>query len=156
MAQGDRSRQAPPPAAGGQAQAGHLWGKPAPDVLYLGMWSHHLLNNNFPSMMADNLIGFSYQGYAAATYRNSYLEQSYVLALRREWRSGRLGEACQYQFGFQAGVIDGYHSSNLILSKRLPLTPYIAPTFSLTIKKHLGVEIAYIYYAFTASLYWQF
>ncbi len=97
-----------------------LWGKPATDSLYLGMWSYHFVDDDEEYQSTHDLIGFTYKGIFAGTFENSRNERTWGIGAQRDiyrttWR------ALSMETGYRLGILYGYDKMELFNSGLFPL-----------------------------------
>lgn len=120
-----------------------LWGSsPCETRLYLGMWSVHATKKERNGN--NQLIGFSYNSFAAGTFVNSYGNRGVTVGIQRIWLTGLLKHDLNYQLGYRFGLVSGYEGHNLTgieATRNWPVIPYAQLIFDLS-WKHLGIEFS--------------
>lgn len=123
-----------------------LKGQSPDNGLLLGLWSYHY---TFVAPFADdvtwqnNLLGFNYHSFAAATFINSQGGRSYSVALRRNWWQEQ-SEGWRFNFGYNIGVIYGYKDGRgLPMSDWSPVIPLAQVFFDATYHR-VGIEVSSI------------
>lgn len=134
-----------------------IWGRPAPDSFYIGMWSYHINPNSRHHKHAENdlLMGL-YKGYFAGTLINSYDDRVYAAGVQRNWMQKPLGSHFNFYAGYRLGLVYGYGNKIINLGD---LTPPVLPFAELITSiawKNLGWEVSYIGVVFSTEFYIKF
>lgn len=98
-----------------------VFGRPAPDRLYLGAWVLHLKRPS-DGMSEHWLVGLGWQGVFASTFTNSHGRRSWAIGLAREVFSTDPGPT-EFSLEYRAGVIRGYDRRLMRLAGDWPVVP---------------------------------
>jgi hypothetical protein len=115
-----------------------LKGQPAPDSLYLGMWSWHFINDDDSYRSQHHLIGLSWQGVFFGTFLNSHSDRSWAGGWQRDIHTLQYGEL-SLQTGYRIGLVHGYDELSLRGSKVFPLLQ----VYSDISYRDIGVQLSW-------------
>jgi hypothetical protein len=105
----DSSSQEEGSISSGFSKLGHfIMGKPAENMLPLGLWSHHILTHRH-FRQDNNMIGLQYNGLFACTFANSYSQQTFAVGIARTlYEADFWGKNLRYTLGYKIGPMYGY------------------------------------------------
>jgi len=125
-----------------------LKGQPAPDSLYLGMWSWHFINDDDRYRSQHHLIGISLQGVFFGTFLNSHSDRSWAGGWQRDIHTQRYGDL-SLQTGYRIGLVYGYDELSLGGSKVFPLVQM----YSDISYRDIGVQLSWAGSVFLAGFF---
>lgn len=112
-------------------------GEPAQDTIYSGMLSHHLVDG-MHYREVNNLLGVQYHGLFAATFANSYSQQTVVAGIARTIYKADLFKKFQYTLGYKLGPMYGYHTKGVPTIDRFTVLPMAVNSINY---KMIGVDL---------------
>lgn len=136
-----------------------IWGRPARDALYAGMWSIHLdgtgeyfgdgRNND-----QEYFVGLQRYGLIAGTFINSHDDRAWIFGPARELYSRPLSENTRFDLGHKFGLLWGYDDDlpNVggmcvfweavfgLTWKRVGIDVGILPTFIVTANFRIDID----------------
>lgn len=127
------------------------WNEPPPPVLYLGMWTLHLIKKG-DSNATNDLLGFSYKNFFAGTFRNSFGDRSYAAGIGGYWINSEISDELTYHLGYRLGLIYGYDERFMPIAGKLPILPFPQVISSFTWKK-IGWEVSWVGVILTTEFY---
>ena len=104
-----------------------LLGRP-PDHLFgagsMMLTVHPFIDTSRYPLVTDNLDGgyLRVSQYFVATFRNSYGDRSWVLALERHWGSRSLSMV-EFGLGYRVGIVTGYDERLIGFARHTPVLP---------------------------------
>ncbi len=121
-------------------------GQPAQDTIYLGMWSHHFIDNSDDYQTTHNLLAITYRGFYGGTFQNS---------LRRSYLGGGIPrdvyrtniDIISIEIGYRLGILYGYDSMELYDNGLFPLLQL----YSDLDYKNVGVQFSWAGSALTVG-----
>ena len=125
-----------------------VWGQPAMDSVYLGMWSYHFIDDNDEYQSTHNLIGLTYQGIFAGTFLNSRDNRAWGLGWQRDVYKSRWG-ALNAEIGYRLGILYGYEKMELWDTGVFPLLQ----VYSDVRFKNIGMQFSWGGSAVTAGFF---
>lgn len=94
--------------------------------LYLGLWSAHTFESDFPDFFSNRGLGVQYRSLFAVSFVNSYGERSLAAGAERAWAQWDAGPL-DATLGFRAGLIYGYDEKLLDVAGVIPILPLLQP-----------------------------
>ncbi len=128
-----------------------LWGQPAMDSLYLGMWSYHFVDDDDEYQSTHNLIGFTYAGVFLGTFENSRNDRTWGIGIQRDVYRTTWG-ILSVEAGYRLGMMHGYDKMELYDSGLFPLFQL----YSDVRYKNLGIQFSWGGSALTAGFLVRF
>ncbi|MGI9536945.1 MAG: hypothetical protein ACR2PB_07735 [Desulfocapsaceae bacterium] len=126
-------------------------GEPAQNSIYLGMWSHHIIDNDDEYQTTHNLLGITYRGFFGGTFINSVDEQAWGAGVQRDLYSTKY-EVISMELGYRLGVLYGYDSMQMANSGLFPLLQMYADLHY----EHIGIQLSWAGSAITAGFFLRF
>lgn len=134
-----------------------IWGDPAPDSFYAGMWSYHINPNSRHHEHAENdLLMGVYKGYFAGTLINSYDDRMYAAGIQRNWVQKSLGSQFNYYAGYRLGLVYGYGNKIINLGDFTPPVLPFAQLLTSVTWKNVGWEVSYTGIVISTEFYIKF
>ena len=128
-----------------------LLGQPAPDSIYLGMWSYHFIDDDDDYTNTHNLLGLVYKGFFLGTFLNSREERAWALGLQRNVYRTKV-DLFDLDIGYRLGVMHGYENLQLFDSELFPLLQI----YSDISYEKLGVQFSWAGSVITAGFFVRF
>ena len=128
-----------------------LWGTPARNHIYVGMWSYHIKPGDDQDWN-NQLLGLAYNGYFGCTFINTHSDRAWVLAVQRSCLQRRYG-VLDVDLGYRLGVLYGYKKYLKICGES------IFPLFQVITDieyKNFGIELAWAGVVLTAGFFYRF
>jgi hypothetical protein len=137
------------------AKSSWLWGEPARNGLYLGMWSYHLNEESRKDNREEHhLAGLSYNGYYAGTFLNSHNDRVWAAGIQRTVARQQYGEL-SLEAGYRLGLMHGYDERLSSLAGRIPLFPLLQLTLDAYIR-NVGVQLSWAGSVLAAGFTYRF
>ena len=84
-----------------------LFGQPAQNSVYIGMWSYHVFNDDASYQSTHNLIGLTYNGFFVGTFENSRDERALAAGFQRDVFCTTF-DVLTIEVGYRVGLMHGY------------------------------------------------
>ncbi len=123
-----------------------LWGEPSEDTIMLGMWSYHFVDNDDSYQTSNQLLGISYKGYYAGTFKNSHDNRTWTLGFQRDIYQTQIA-FLSVSVGYKAGIMYGYETMQIFDTKLFPLLQ----VYTNLCYKHAGIQLAWAGSVLTAG-----
>jgi len=128
-----------------------LWGVPAEDTILLGMWAYHFVDNDDSYQTSNKLLGLSYKGYYAGTFKNSHDNRTWSVGFQRDIYRTEV-HFLSISAGYRAGLMYGYETMQIYETKLFPLFQvYTNLSF-----KRAGVQLSWAGSVLTAGFIVKF
>lgn len=134
-----------------QRTADFVFGLPADDSIFLGMWSYHFVNDDDDYQSNHYLVGITYEGFFGGTFENSKGERSWSFGVHRDVYCTAQG-IVSIKTGYRFGLLYGYDNMDLFDTGLFPMLQLYA---DLQYKK-VGVQFAWAGSALTAGIFFRF
>lgn len=134
-----------------QGWAGHLWGRPFRDKLYLGMWTLHFEPGD-DQETNNELLGVAYKGHYGGTFINTHGDRVWSGGWQRTLFQKKYGDV-EVEAGYRTGIMYGYKKYLQLGNSRF------FPLFQTLLDieyKNFGVELSWAGVVFTAGFYYCF
>lgn len=131
------------PVAAYQFCPAKLWGQPATNLLYLGMWTYHPYDYKKKfELFRNDLVLFVYRGFLACTFINCYGDRTYAVGIQRYWLQTCHQTGFESKFGYRAGLFYGYDERLHPIAGKLIILPCAQIIYDLS-WKNVGIELSY-------------
>ncbi len=128
-----------------------LYGQPAQDSIYLGMWSLHFIDDDDDYTNTHNLLGMVYKGIFLGTFLNSHDERAWALGIQRDVYKTKV-DVLDVDIGYRFGMMHGYENLQLFDTEIFPLLQLYGD-FSY---KKLGIQFSWAGTVVTAGFFIRF
>lgn len=109
----------------------NAWSGPSShDRLYLGLWSAHTFESDFPDFFSNRALGLQYSSLFGVSFVNSYGDRSLAVGAERSWLRWSAGPL-HTMLGFRAGLIYGYDEKLVSVAGLTPVLPLLQPVAML-------------------------
>ncbi|MCK9174613.1 MAG: hypothetical protein M0O96_04975 [Desulforhopalus sp.] len=133
-----------------------LKGESTADQFFLGMATLHF---NSKSRKIRNwnqkLVGIQYNDFFAATFENSFYNQTWTAGLARNFFSTNISNNWDTTIGYRLGLAYGYKEGEAPFSSSSPVIPVFEIYNQYYYNKHYGVELM-LTTSLSISLFYQF
>lgn len=113
-------------------------GQPAQDTIYLGMWSHHFIDNSDDYQTTHNLLAITYRGFYGGTFQNSLDDRTWGAGIQRDVYRTNL-DSISIEIGYRLGILYGYDSMEVYDTGLFPLLQL----YSDLHYKNVGVQFSW-------------
>ena len=128
-----------------------ILGQPAQDAIYAGMWSYHFIHDDDSYQTTHNLLGLTYKGIFAGTFKNSNAERVWAIGWQRDIYTMTMN-AISIDMGYRAGLMHGYDNLQIFDTGIFP----IVQLYSDVTYKRLGIQLTWAGSAITAGFMFRF
>lgn len=128
-------------------------GEMGKDAIFLGMWSEHFIAGNEGHNTNNDLLGISYAGFYAGSFRNSDYDRSWAVGVQRDfYRKRWAGGDLRFDAGYRFGILHGYESYQIGNSKLFPMLQ----VYGDVSYKRVGVQFSWAAEVVTAGFFFRF